>query len=246
LTSSCGVTAECTTGSQDSSLSPVRQNVVCLAQQELALWKSQPNYNSPYPQFTYAQTGFLKYSEQNYEEWCADFSSWIYKQAGYPLKGDYDGWRISYVPNIQAEPQNDPNFHWHPASSGYVPKPGDLAIHTVSTSANADTADNTRVGRLDMLVLRVSRTCFCPRWRPSRQEAARQRASRVSCDPAGADVGPSAHATVPPPASGRRHRSGKPAYSVRSASIGSMRVARTAGPNAATRASARRTAADAT
>jgi len=118
------------TGSS-ANVSSIRQNVVCLAEQELALWESQPNYNSPYPDFTYAATGFLKYTDNSYEVWCADFVSWIYNQAGYPFSGGDDGgWRLDAVSAIQ-QLGVSPNsgFTWHPESSGYVPQPGDLALH---------------------------------------------------------------------------------------------------------------------
>ena len=110
-----------------ANLSATRQNVVCIAQQELALWMSQPNYGKPYPGFPYAATGYLKYSQNRAEEWCADFASWVYEQAQDPLQSP--DWNIAYVPNIQAVGQSGGKFHWHPAGSGYIPKPGDLAIH---------------------------------------------------------------------------------------------------------------------
>ena len=129
-----------------SSLSPVRQNVVCLAQAELAYWKRQPGYTSPYPGFTFAATGFLKYSDQNYEEWCADFTSWIYKQAGDPFSGGASGgWRLPAVAEIQALGQAGGKFHWHPASSGYVPRPGDLAIHDSDGHVNIFISANGNV-----------------------------------------------------------------------------------------------------
>ncbi len=110
-----------------SGLSQVRKNVVCIAQQELALWESQPGY--PWNgENSYSETGYLKYSEGRHEEWCADFASWVYDQAGYPLQPD-PNWNVSYVPNIQSIGEQNIKFHWHPAGSGYTPKPGDLAIH---------------------------------------------------------------------------------------------------------------------
>jgi len=120
-------TATCNSSSSQSSssaLSSLRQNVVCLAQKELALWKSQPGY--PHP--AYSQTGYFKYSQNRQEEWCADFVSWIYDQAGYPLQPD-PNWDVSYVPNIQSIGEQNGKFHWHPQGSGYKPKPGDFAIH---------------------------------------------------------------------------------------------------------------------
>ncbi|HUD06381.1 MAG TPA: phage tail tip lysozyme [Candidatus Saccharimonadales bacterium] len=131
-------TATSTTSSVSSSnLSQTRQNIVCNAQKELATWKAEPNYNSPYPDFIYAATGFLKYTDNNYEEWCADFVSWIYNQAGYPFSGGLDGgWRQPSVVSIQVLGQQNQNFHWHPESSGYTPQPGDLALHYDPSQAN--------------------------------------------------------------------------------------------------------------
>lgn len=121
----CSLPNTATTG-----LSQIRQTVVCLAQGELALWKSQPDYLSKYPAFIYAQTGFLKYSNGAYEEWCADFVSWIYKQAGYSF--DFNSnWQVGYVPNIQQMGKNNNKFHLHIVGDGYSPRPGDLAIYDV-------------------------------------------------------------------------------------------------------------------
>jgi hypothetical protein len=107
-----------------AGLSTVRQNVVCLAEQELALWSSQPGY--PHPAFS--ETGYLKYTQNRREEWCADFVSWLYHESNYPLQTG-DNWSIPYVPNIEILGETNLNFHWHPTGSGYAPKPGDMAIH---------------------------------------------------------------------------------------------------------------------
>jgi hypothetical protein len=129
---SSSTTATAATTSSSSTLSSTRQNVVCLAEQELATWKAQPDYSATYPGFTYAATGFLKYSDNNYEEWCADFISWIYNQAGDPFTGGLSGgWRIAGVSSVQDLGTKDSSkFTYHPESSGYVPQPGDIAIHT--------------------------------------------------------------------------------------------------------------------
>jgi hypothetical protein len=125
--SNCTSSVGCNNGSGDNSasaLSATRQNVVCIAQKELALWKSKPGYPNP----AYSQNGYLKYSQGRKEEWCADFASWVYNQAGYALQ-QTPSWNIAYVPNIQAVGEQGGKFHWHPKSSSYTPKPGDLAIH---------------------------------------------------------------------------------------------------------------------
>lgn len=99
-------------------LSPIRQTVVCEAQAELAKWDSHQLEPG---------SGYLTYSQNHQEDWCADFISWLYEQAGYPLAPDPD-WRVSAVKTIKDIGQQDQNFHWHLAN-GYTPKPGDIAIH---------------------------------------------------------------------------------------------------------------------
>jgi hypothetical protein len=123
-----GDTVNCANPTATSTgLSQTRQNVICLAQAELSLWKSQ----SGYPQPAYAATGLLKYTDGWYEEWCADFVSWLYNQANYPFSGGSSGgWRLAGVASIQALGEQNGNFHWHSADSGYIPSPGDLAIHS--------------------------------------------------------------------------------------------------------------------
>ena len=57
------------------------------------------------------------------EEWCADFISYVYKEAGYPFtQGAANGWDENNANNIQYM-----SFTLHQASSGYVPRPGDVA-----------------------------------------------------------------------------------------------------------------------
>jgi hypothetical protein len=63
-----------------------------------------------------------------YEEWCADFVSYAYKQAGYPFTGgEADGWDESNANNIQ-----NMGFVKHSATSGYLPKAGDIAYFDYS------------------------------------------------------------------------------------------------------------------
>ncbi len=57
-----------------------------------------------------------------YEEWCADFVSYIYKTSGYPFTGgESNGWDENVASNIQ-----NMGFTKHLVSSGYIPKPGDV------------------------------------------------------------------------------------------------------------------------
>lgn len=115
-------------GATASALNTVRQNVVCIAQQQLAVWEAQPGYPwsgaNPYSESAYEK---YTYSGQTQEEWCADFASWVYKQAGFPLSSSY--WDLPAVSEIYKLGLQNKNFHFYPASSNYVPVPGDLAIY---------------------------------------------------------------------------------------------------------------------
>ncbi len=119
----CTAATTCTGGSGTTTvnLSPTRQTAICLAQQELATkWTPLP---------AVPRMGYLVYTDGAKEEWCADFVSWIYKQAGYPFSGGTSGgWRLPAVDQIEQLGKLNSTFHWHDAA-GYTPKPGDLAIH---------------------------------------------------------------------------------------------------------------------
>lgn len=111
------VTVNCT-DSALSSLSAVRQSVVCTARAELAKWQT----SSP-PSFT-------TYTDGNNEEWCADFVSWIYMTAGHSFTGgESGGWRWPGVYNLaNVMPGQNSGFTNHTEKT-YAPKPGDIAIH---------------------------------------------------------------------------------------------------------------------
>ncbi|HSX36566.1 MAG TPA: CHAP domain-containing protein [Patescibacteria group bacterium] len=115
----CNAAVDCSSAASATSLSQTRQQAVCIAQGELQKWTSGQLKPA---------NGFLTYSQGNYEEWCADFVSWVYDQAHYPVQPD-PNWRESSVSGLQAIGEKNQSFHWHSVNSGYVPKPGDLAIH---------------------------------------------------------------------------------------------------------------------
>lgn len=98
----------------------VRQAIVQIAQQEFQAWQSgqlKPG------------TDFFKYSQNRPEDWCADFVSWVYSQAGDPLS-DSNGGNIASVLGIQQVGQSirSSKFSYHD-SSNYTPQPGDIAVH---------------------------------------------------------------------------------------------------------------------
>lgn len=88
--------------------------VACFAEKEWSLWQS----SSP------GHVALLNaYSDGNgYEEWCADFVSYVYKEAGYPFSGgERDGWD-----EYDANKIRNMGFTYHDAD-GYQPKAGDVA-----------------------------------------------------------------------------------------------------------------------
>lgn len=90
------------------------QKIACEAASEWARWQNSSDHEALLNTYT---------DGSPYEEWCADFVSYVYRQAGYPLAGAYDGWDENDANNLQ----NYPEFTLHQASSGYTPKAGDIA-----------------------------------------------------------------------------------------------------------------------
>ncbi len=98
----------CTVGSEG-------QKIACIARQQWSVWQTgSPDHESLLNTYT---------DSAPYEQWCADFVSYVYKQAGYPFTGgEADDWNESNANNIQ-----NLGFTQHSAASGYIPQAGDVA-----------------------------------------------------------------------------------------------------------------------
>ncbi len=107
------------TPSSGVALSALRQDVVCRAQAELKVWQA--------PGVKPAELCNKYGAGVPCEQWCADFVSWIFDQAKYPLQPDPD-WRVASVQGVWNISKLGTRFHFHPAA-GYSPKPGDIVIH---------------------------------------------------------------------------------------------------------------------
>jgi hypothetical protein len=69
-----------------------------------------------------------KYSQGSNEAWCANFVSWIYKEAGVSLVNPNSGsWRIPGTFTLREYYQSINKFH--AADSGYSPKVGDIMLY---------------------------------------------------------------------------------------------------------------------
>ena len=108
-----------TTGASLACSGTQGQLVACYAAKEWVAWRSG----------TISHSSLLNaYTDGNSsEEWCADFVSYIYKEAGYPFQwADRDGWDEYVADNVQ-----NMGFTYHPAD-GYTPQPGDVAYFDYS------------------------------------------------------------------------------------------------------------------
>jgi hypothetical protein len=96
------------------------EKVACYAIKEWTTWQSgTPNHEALLNVYT---------DGVPYEEWCADYVSYVYKKAGYPFtQGDTDGWDENVANDIQFM-----GFTLHPADSGYIPQAGDVAYFDYS------------------------------------------------------------------------------------------------------------------
>lgn len=92
-------------------------NIVTVAEAELA--KGPVEYDD----------NVLKYSDGNREAWCADFVSWVYKEAGVPFSDGLKGWRIPSVRTMQAWFQEDKPGREYFAVGTKAPQPGDVAFY---------------------------------------------------------------------------------------------------------------------
>jgi hypothetical protein len=73
------------------------------------------------------------------EEWCADFAAWAWQKAGVQVNygyapGEINGGAVSFYEWGVA------NGEWHPATSGYVAAPGDVAVYGLSLGADPSAA----------------------------------------------------------------------------------------------------------
>lgn len=86
-----------------------------------------------------------KYTDGVCEYWCADFVSWVYKEAGKPFtEGWSGGWRVSYVPTMRAWLTTNGTFTGRSQNS-FPPKPGDVV--TFGGSPETDSSgDDGHVG----------------------------------------------------------------------------------------------------
>lgn len=108
-----------TSGASTSCSGNEGQLVACYAAKQWVIWQNgTANHN----------TLLSSYSDGNgYEEWCADFVSYVYQEAGYPFTGgERNGWDEYLADNIQ-----NLGFTYHSVAN-YTPQAGDVAYFDYS------------------------------------------------------------------------------------------------------------------
>jgi hypothetical protein len=117
-----------------SGLSPLRARIVAVAQGQVG-YQTDPadTYCNRFSAFW--QAGNADCGNGNLdEEWCADFAAWVWQQAGASVHYELAPGSLN---------SNSASFYvwgvdhhtWHPAGSGYVPQPGDVAVYGLDLNA---------------------------------------------------------------------------------------------------------------
>jgi hypothetical protein len=113
----------------------VRQRIAAVAKSQVG-YRTDPanSYCNKFSAYWNAGTTDCPNGETA-EEWCADFAAWAWQQAGVHVtygysQGEINGAAVSFYEWGIA------NGDWHPAGSGYVAQPGDVAVYGLSLGAN--------------------------------------------------------------------------------------------------------------
>jgi hypothetical protein len=113
----------------------LRQRIVAIAESQVG-YSTDPasSYCNKFSAYWGAGTADCP-SGESAEEWCADFAAWAWQNAGVHVSYGYgpaqiNGAAVSFYDWGIASGQ------WHPATSGYVAAPGDVAVYGLSLGAH--------------------------------------------------------------------------------------------------------------
>ena len=113
----------------------VPQRIVAIARSQVG-YSTDPSssYCNKYSAYWNVGTAGCPTGETS-EEWCADFAAWAWQEAGVPFtygfgSGQINGGAVSFYEWGVA------NGEWHPATSGYVASPGNVAVYGLSLGAD--------------------------------------------------------------------------------------------------------------
>jgi hypothetical protein len=113
----------------------VPQRIVAIAQSQVG-YSTNPSssYCNKFSAYWNAGTAGCPSGERA-EEWCADFAAWAWQLAGVPVTYGYGPGEINGAV-VSLYEWGVANGEWHPAASGYVAAPGDLAVYGLSLGAD--------------------------------------------------------------------------------------------------------------
>lgn len=122
---------------------PLRAHIVTIAESQLG-YSADPAHSYCNKYSAYWGAGSRCAGGLRSEEWCADFAAWVWRKAGALFT-------YSYAPG--AIDASAASFYrwavdhgtWHPASTGYVPEPGDVAVYGLTTTPTSGTATAAHV-----------------------------------------------------------------------------------------------------
>jgi hypothetical protein len=113
----------------------VPQRIVDLAQSQVG-YNTEPSnsYCNKFSAYWNAGTANCPSGEKS-EEWCADFAAWAWQKAGVPVTYGYGPAEINGAA-VSFYEWGVANGEWHPATSGFVASPGDVAVYGLSLGAD--------------------------------------------------------------------------------------------------------------
>jgi hypothetical protein len=113
----------------------VPQRIVTIAQSQVG-YRTDPSnsYCNKFSAHWDAGTANCPSGEMS-EAWCADFAAWAWREAGVPFTYGYGAGEINGAVASFYE-WGVAHGEWHPATSGYVAQPGDVAVYGLSLGAH--------------------------------------------------------------------------------------------------------------
>jgi hypothetical protein len=111
------------------------QRIVAMAKSQVG-YRTQPStsYCNKFSAYWHAGTENCPSGERA-EKWCADFAAWAWQKAGVHFTYGYDPGEINGAA-VSFYEWGVTNGEWHPATSGYVAAPGDVAVYGLSLGAH--------------------------------------------------------------------------------------------------------------
>jgi hypothetical protein len=117
--------------------------IVSIAESQIG-YQSDPagSYCNPYSAYWGSGTSCSKGSYSS-EEWCADFTAWVWHRAGVPFTYGYDSGEINGGA-VSFYQWGVANGTWHAVGSGYTPQPGDAVVYGLNTPTDTS-ADHVAI-----------------------------------------------------------------------------------------------------